>query len=71
MKLNFLARLNVLDKPCGSKIYLKKILIKKIKFKIKVVNKACIAIAQDTNSKRRCKHIDIIYKYIQEKDYEK
>jgi len=32
-----------------------------------VDNKACIAIAQDTNSKIRCKHIDIRYKFIQEK----
>ena len=31
-----------------------------------VDNKACIAIAQNTNSKGRCKHIDLIYKFIQE-----
>jgi len=31
-----------------------------------VDNKACIAIAQDTNSKGRCKHIDLRYKFIQE-----
>ena len=37
-----------------------------IKFKIMEDNKACIAIAQDTNSKGRCKHIDIRYKFIQE-----
>jgi len=30
-------------------------------------NKACFSIAQDTNSKARCKHIDMKYKYIQEK----
>ena len=37
-----------------------------IKFKIMVDNKACIVIAQDTNSKGRCKHIDLRYKFIQE-----
>ena len=45
----------------------KEIFDKEIKIKIMVDNKACIAIAQDTNSKGRCKHIDIRYKFIQEK----
>ena len=31
-----------------------------------VDNKTCIAIAQDINSKGRCKHIDLRYKFIQE-----
>jgi len=31
-----------------------------------VDNKACIAIALDTNSNGRCKHIDLRYKFIQE-----
>ena len=31
-----------------------------------VDNKACIAIAQDTNSKGRCKHIDTRYKCTQD-----
>jgi len=49
------------------KILLKEIFNQGIKFIIMVDNKACIAIAQDTNSKGRCKHIDIRYKLIQEK----
>jgi len=44
----------------------KEIFNQEIKFKIIVDNKACIAIAQDTNSKGRCKHIDIRFKFIQE-----
>jgi len=44
----------------------KEIFNQDIKFKIMVDNKTCIAIAQDTNSKRRCKHIDLRYKFIQE-----
>ena len=45
----------------------KEMINKDIKIKIMVDNKACIAIAQDTNSKGRCKHIDINsrYKFIQ------
>jgi len=44
-----------------------KVMINKdIKIKIMVDNKVCIAIAQDTNSKGRCKHIDTRYKFIQE-----
>jgi len=39
--------------------------------KIKVDNKACIAIAEDENAKDRCKHIDTSYKFIQEKIKEK
>jgi len=37
-----------------------------IKIKIMVDNKVSIAIAQVTNSKDRCKHIDTKYKFIQE-----
>jgi len=44
----------------------KEMINKDIKIKIMVDNKACIAIAQDTNSKGRCKHIDTRYKFIQE-----
>ena len=44
----------------------KEIFDKEIKIKIMVENKACIAIAQDINSKGRCKHIDSRYKFIQE-----
>jgi len=39
---------------------------KKVLIKIKVDNKACIAIAEDQNAKGRCKHIDLRYKYIRE-----
>jgi len=44
----------------------KEIFNQDIKFKIMVDNKVCIAIAQDTNSKGRCKHINLRYKFIQE-----
>jgi len=44
----------------------KEIFNKDIEIKIMVDNKACISIAQDTNSEGRCKHIDTKYKYIQE-----
>jgi len=44
---------------------------KNVLIKIKVDNKACIAIAEDENAKGRCKHIDTRYKFIQEKIKEK
>ena len=44
----------------------KEIFNKEIKIKIMVYDKACIVIAQDTNSKGRCKHIETRYKFIQE-----
>jgi len=45
----------------------KEIFNKEIKIEIMVDNKAYISIAQDTNSKGICKHINIRYKFIQEK----
>lgn len=44
----------------------KEIFNKELKIKIMVDNKAYISIAQDINSKGRCKHLDTRYKFIQE-----
>ena len=46
---------------------LKEIFNKEINLKIKVDNKSCKNIAENENTKGRCKHMDIDYKYIQEK----
>lgn len=40
---------------------MKKLLTKNGLIKIKVDNKACIAIAEDENVKGKCKHIDTRY----------
>ena len=56
--------MNEPNKVIGLKNLFKEIFNKEIKIKIMVDNKACIAIAQDTNSKGRCKHIDTRYKFI-------
>ena len=46
---------------------LKEIFNKEINLKIKVDNKSCKNITENENTKGRCKHMDIDYKYIQEK----